>query len=1209
MVLINDGTKIFEFVVYDLDTQKSAVNRLAAVMKTIPKYLYFQDGVPDILQFREKDKSIVVEDILQIIKKVDDTNFVEFLDTLKGKLGKHLKLLDDILIPYIIFNKSFAMVGAGNEGSLLLSISKQIEESKLIAEEEGGTSHTDLVKIWQNRADFKKNINDLIKSTAVKTAKQEEMFNSFEVTQVCKYTSFELEHIEFDFDINLDESITIMEFFNHIKLSDKVPFACINNFFKILKNFTPPDSWNISNETDIIFKVVQKKDLNGVQDKDYTDAFLSVTGETGKEVANVSMSLLTSGNFLSREDLITRFLSCINGLGNPLPVNIKENRVNGSFYLPKRTMDKYVLAELIMNNPLFSSMMSVDDSEKASNKKESLYIHFHNPSIGNITANLTEKISERNDPMLRGKDVNGDFKFGSSYLRVKIVSAENLKAVADFQEFFAKLMNIYYESYDEIVAFYKNFIPSFASIKKKKTVVISEKKSIKNIAPEMFVKGYPQKCQHQPTIIDDNDILALEKAKKSGKIMIYPKEEVHGYFPRNYICEYKNAEYPGLRENSLENSNIFPYLPCCYKKNPEEKIGGIFRHYYYGEDLEEKGISEQQEFIVTNKFAPKNNFGYLPANIQQLFEIFDYSEDHLYVRKGVHDGKSSFLECVMEAVYEDTDRFKIRTELLADSVNAHLAMIRNKLANPANAASCRQEMYDFSTEDIIKAIRDPKYYMDPNMFTSLLEQHFNCNIFVFNRNGIMNNANLLIPRHLQAYYKNKRKTKCIFIYEHTGSAADKGKYVDGPHCELILKWAKKDKHDVSFYTTYNSKIAKGIRMIYNTMRKSYALNVEIPETEFKLSSSVDFFEQGIDSYGKCRMLRFRFEDHIGTMLTEPIQPFVLPEVKEWVATKINKQIAIKLSKELQIEWTEQCVLHKKLKEISGIIGNVKITIPVNDTDPIDGISKSLESVSYPTIKESAFENHNKYRKLARYITEYMFWLFSNYLQEEQIIEYNDNDVINDFVADKIKIDTNFEYGKVGRSFDLQSGVMDQEQLVIKSEETLKRLLYTLRVWLRRSRKKIESYYQRKTIENFYVDVTDFEEYPHQVVLCGDDSVEKWIQEKKITYNINDSVQLELNSPYFFQNQLVEDKKIFLAQNTNTLQKAIEIGKIWTESKFNIGEQVTENTLERLKFKLYRYINSEDIMSYKISGKSNTYDIQILGYKVNDSSLFTVLLNI
>lgn len=1196
MVLVNDGTKIFEFVVYDLDTQKSAINRLAAVIKTIPKYLYFPEGVPDIERFQVKDTNIVVEDLLQTIKKVDDINFLEFLDSIKGKFEKNLKLFDDILIPYIVFNKSFLAVGSGNEGSLLLSISKQIEENKLI---DTGTSLSELVRVWQNRAEVKKSINDLIKSIGVKAIKQEELYISFEITQVGKYTPFELEHVEFDFNLELTESFTIMEFFNHIKLSSVVPFACVNNFFKILKDFTPSGSWNLSNETDIIFKVLQKRDNIGAQEKDYTDAFLSVSE---KRVANVSMSMLISGNFLSRKDLIDRFLSCISVLDVIVPTNIKENRVNGCFYFPKQTMNKYVMSELIMNNSLFSSMITIDESEKASKNKESVYIHFYNSKIGNIRANLTEKISERNDPMLRGKDINEDFKFGSSYLRVKIVSADNLKAVVDFQELFAKLMNIYNENYDKIVTFYKTYILDFGKIKKK-SVVISKKKSIKNIAPEMFVKGYPQKCQHQPTIIDDDDKILLDKAKEDGKIIMrYPKKETKGYFPRNYICEYKNAEFPGLRENSLENSNIFPYLPCCYKKNPDDKKGGIFRHYYHGEDLEEKGVSEQQDFIVTNKFAPKNNFGHLPANIQKFFEIFDYNEDHMYIRKGVHNGKSSFLECVMEAMYEDSDSFNIRTEMIAESVNAHLSQQRDKLATPANAASCRQEMYDFTIDDIINAIRNPEYYMDPSMFTSLLEQHFNCNIFVFNRKGIINNANLIIPRHLQSYYKNKRNAKCVLIYEHDGSAADKGKYVDGPHCELIIKWAKKDKHDISFYAQYNSKISKGIQTVYNIMNKSYSL---VLKTEFKIEKSVEFFEQGIDSYGKCRMLRFRLNGQTGTMLTDPMQPFVLPEVKEWVATKIDKEIAMTL----KIKWTEQSVSHKKLKEISGIIGNIKITIPVNDSDPFDGIPISLESMNYPTIKESSLENHNKYRKLARYITEYMFWLFSNYLKEEQIIEYNDDDAINKFAAAKIKIDKTFEYGKVDRSFDLKSGVMDKENLIVKSEETLKRLLYTLRVSLRRYRKKIESYHQIKTIENFYVDVTDFKEYPHQVVLYGDDSVEKWIQEKKITYNINDSVQLELDSPYFFQNSLVEDEKIFLAQNTNTLQKAMEIGKIWSESKFNIGEQATENTQERLKFKLHRYINSKDIIPYKINGKSNTYDIQVLGYKVNDSSLFTVLLNI
>jgi hypothetical protein len=162
--------------------------------------------------------------------------------------------------------------------------------------------------------------------------------------------------------------------------------------------------------------------------------------------------------------------------------------------------------------------------------------------------------------------------------------------------------------------------------------------------------------------------------------------------------------------------------------------------------------------------------------------------------------------------------------------------------------------------------------------------------------------------------------------------------------------------------------------------------------------------------------------------------------------------------------------------------------------------------------------------------------------------------------------------------------------------------------LRSFRKKIEDYYKRQTIENYYVDVTDFDEYPLQVILQGDKSVEKWIDEQKIKYIIHDSVQVDLETPYFFQNILIDDQ-IYLAQNTDSLQKAREISENWFKLGFNIGKEAV-GTDKKFKFKLYSYISSENIVNSKIRGVSTPYDIKIMGYKLDDDvSFFTVLLEI
>lgn len=1189
MVQINGA---YKFVVYDLDSRQSAIARLAAEMKTLPKYLYFPEGIPTIKQFHEENQNIRVEDLFRVISS--DTagyNFVPIFEQLKDKIGQqNLDLYTDVFLPFVSFNKSIEDVSADIQGIYILLMQTELDKANILTEKQN------IERIWNDRKKILDSITKAIKINISNVNKQKKLYEQFDSISVgLPYTSFELERVNFEFTLDMI-NVTIMELFNYIQLNSSVPFACINNIFKILKDFMPSEEWKMYLENAIIFKVLQKTDLSGVKITDFTDAIVSILGKPGEEVITVGMSLITSAQHLTKDKLIERFLGTIKGLGDIRINNIRDSHLNGVFYFPKHCINKYVLGDLIMINPLFSSMMSIDESEKASKKKESIYIHFKHSRIGNVTANITEKVSEKGDPTLRGKDVKNDFKFGTNYIRVKISTIENLKSVKSFQELFSKLLIIYDKEYQKIVDFYRLYIPNFANVSKP-TLLPVENLKLKDIAPEVFVKGYPPKCPQQPTIISDDKI---EEAQ--GKmVMRYPQSENEGFIPRNYICEHPDAKYPGLRNNPLSNRDIVPYLPCCYTKNHKETKGTIFRHYYYGEELRTKTNVEQQDIIITNKFVPKDNYGTLPDDITKLFDIFDPQEGYMYVRKGVFDTKSSFLDCVMEGMYEETDILSFQDKMERE---ARLYDMREELAVPSYAASCRQEMYDFSTEEILTAIRDPNVYMDPKLFISMLEERFNCNIYVFNRTNIRN-GQLALPRHLQAFYKTKRRAKCIFIYEHWGSISDHAKY---PRCELIVRWriGGGKEEDVTYYSNYDSKIAEGVRTVFNRMRKAYALNIEITETEFPINNpNLKLICQGIDSYGKCRMVKFKYKGQIGTLLTTPIQPLNLSEEKKWIVTKMKKVTALQFATSIGMVVTAQSIIQNMIKELHGILGNVNISLPIEDSVPMTGVPILEKGVSYPENEISVIDNYNLYKKLARYVVEYTYWLFSKYLQEDSSRDMNIN-TINSFVQNKIKVVKDFNYEHVGKIFSMNSGVMNDGKLVVKSEETLKRLVYVLRLALYRFRKKITEYHKRTVIENYYVDVTDFDQYQFQVILQGDQSVEKWIHEQKIKYNIYDSVQISFqNTPYFFKNTLIDDQ-IYLLQNTDDLQKALNIATVWLHSGYNPRENVPFVS-ELVQFTLYSYVNSKNIKKFSVGGLPTPLDIRMLGYKIEDKSFFGVLL--
>ena len=189
---------------------------------------------------------------------------------------------------------------------------------------------------------------------------------------------------------------------------------------------------------------------------------------------------------------------------------------------------------------------------------------------------------------------------------------------------------------------------------------------------------------------------------------------------------------------------------------------------------------------------------------------------------------------------------------------------------------------------------------------------------------------------------------------------------------------------------------------------------------------------------------------------------------------------------------------------------------------------------------------------------------------------------------------------------MNSGIMKVNKLVIKSEETLKRIFYVLKLYIIRNYEKIIEYRTKVMIENFYVDITDFDEYSFQVILEGESSIYKWINEKNKNNLLFNIIIPKINTPYFFKNILI-DNKIYIAQNVDTLLNAINVAIIWNKYKYNPGKNVLIEEKDILECVLYSYTNNKNIKKYIIEGIQNDYKIKILGYKLDDKSYYTVLL--
>jgi len=1201
-----------EFLVYDMDTREVIIDRLAVLYNTIPRFLYFTTALPEPPGILSGNYTVV--NVLNIIKH--NSKSLEFSD-LYDKIEKYLDApplhrggeilrVDEVYELFIVYNKDLDGIGDDMVLHMLMVIQNGISTMSF------DISMPNADDIWKNRKKIKNKLDSDIRVLAKQINENDEAQSKLQHAVIIPHTSFELEHTSFILELSL-VGISLIEIFNLIHVNKQVPFVSLGEYYKIVKDFEPHDDWSISLPDAIVLKVLQLKDtvVRGVDKafmtSSYNDSIISI--EDG--VMKINMFLDTMARSINQNEYIQIIYSIFPTLKDLRVINNVENKVKGVYYYPRTTLNNYVLSDLIMNNPLFSSVMAVDESIKASKDKQSIYIHFNSAKTKNVTINVTEKVAVRGDPMLRGKDIVEQFKPGTHYLRVKITHADNQILAGVFMDLFSKYLSLYDIEKDDVIKEYKKYIPTFGNetlvdevdiysipegLNKQQRIAYCEnnklvyddlsgkcidKLPLKNLAPEVFTEGYPPLCNDKPSIIADD---LVEKAQEKGyKVMTYPKSEDEGFPQRNYICKKPNIKYPGLRDNPLSNNFLVPYLPCCYKSDHSKKRG-IYQYYYYDQELEKKdeGVPTQQEFIVTNKFVARDKLGVLPNNILQILQMFSSSNDpsNIFYRKGVSNSESSLLECVIEGSFDaklDIDDEEERLLYLYEE--------RDKLSSPELIASGRQEMYDYTNQEIIDNINDTNIYLDPSLYINILENIYDCNIYVFTRRKWQTDATMTLPRFTQSLYKTKRRSKSVFIYQHMGSKSD---HATQYRCELIVKG---QKNNLDYNIPYDSPISRGVKSIQDRLHKSYALNKPIVTmNQIQLPHNLKWSEQGIDSYGKCRMLRLDYKNHDITLLTTPMQPLVVKEVGGWVITKVNSEIALDFFNKIGAHLHGQRIIEgMTVAYIAKIDGsNITLTIPIEEEVPRDGLDY-VEGGGYPEIQESVMDKYNKNKKISRYLVEYAAWMYSGWINKHN--RTNSLDSIISFQKRKLAVEEGYIYpNQISKTFSMKSSLIKNGKLIVSNEETLKRLIWSLRLKIH-NEKLILDYHNKTTITDFYQDITDFDQYQNQVILQGENSVNKWIRDihsqNKILHNSPDQGSVK---PYFFYNKLVSSK-IFLAQNTSSVEKAITVYETWTQNSYNPGYDVEPTTTSN--FTLYSVHSMNKIVKYKYGNGGP----KILGYKV------------
>ena len=1182
-----------EIVVYQLDTIESISIYIASIMNTLSKYLYYPAGTLNLTE----SKNINAEDGLELIRKYtgDNISFKEFFHAYRNQFSESISDVE-LAKTWLAFNTYTVKQNIHLSEDMILSIMMQPAEEMI--DFKIFKNVNEFTSFWKNRESFKKDVEIKIRQNKGTAERLRKLYSQFDVNEEkLIYTDFRVKQSDIDLILKLTD-ITILELFNNIVLNDNAPYAVCKNYYKILKDYLPSEEWRAKDiETDTIeIKINDKEVVYMSEYKDYIS--VSISGNSPTIIA--TMKINTDKGFVSQQKFIERFFNLFPRMEN-IQYNQQTKRMVGLFFFPIERLDSYVFSDLVMNDEVFSTLINIDESNKPTKKKSELgqpwlHLNFDHPSTGHITASITQKNVERSDSETRqenrtyGEEI---FELGEPFIRVK-VHGKDVESINRFQELFSRLLVLYKERYSQIVQEYKKFIPDFGIVRE---YVPTTKKKQTDFAPEIFVSTYTRFCgkDRVPTIVDDEE--AKDYEEKGQQVMKFPRDKPKtgivypsdGVKQMNFVCLNSEYKYPGLQINKREeNKAEYPFIPCCFKTD-QDKAGGIYRQYYHGEESASKETKKQQDIISTGKILTSVQHGHLSVAIKDFFSGIESDTNYEYLRYGVEKTPSSLLNVVMIALHEQTNIFQLDKEELLN----RLVEIRTELGEIANASTARQSCYNLSIDTVMNNIKNPETYLDPKLYTQLLENYFNCTIFLFNT------ERLITPRYTQGYYQNKfdDDTPCIFVYEHMGSESDQSTY---PQCELIIRWKIGDKEATEYSFPSSHRISKIIRQVFELTTESYALNKEIRYIDFPISQSdeIELVAQNIDDYGKTRCIHVKVNDEPAVILTTPIPPLILPETDESVVmtTVANAQ---------KILETFGTVKSKTFTNdaINGIIGNVFITIPVSDGSEIE--LPRARGLYYVNKADSILDLFNKNKKLARYITEYIFWLFSVYIHKKGV-DYITDKVLADFAKNEIVIDKNFTYKNVAKTFSYQSGVMKNNKLVVADTDMLKRLMYVLKLYSIQDIHTLRNYRTYKVIQQYYVDITDFDYQSNQVILQGEDSLEKWIRESKTTHILQKSIVLGYDRPYFFLNENIS-ADMYLAQNVSSVDAGIYTAINWNRRGYNVIE---ENVPEqKYQFTLYTYVNENDIGKVIVNGMKPNKEIRILGYKLDNNDYFTVLLDL
>jgi len=918
--------------------------------------------------------------------------------------------------------------------------------------------------------------------------------------------------------------------------------------------------------------------------------------------------------------------------------NGKEIKVRGNFNIWGMEFDETSFLDMVLLEPLMNVYLYVEENIKPFALKKRLDTHYRSiysdiaegktiteeayiSNSASVSITLTQKTSsideviEVMDPTTN-KVTQARLPAGIQYIHVTISQAESRNVVNEFIPIFRLLMRYYLDNYNtrdpqtpelpSIYETYQLFLPELAALgpllaQRKRRVVTTEPTILKltkkptvtrrlnakirrlqEQAPELFVLNYARRCQCplQPIIVEPEEIEAWKQrrvgpALQERQIMPFPKDN-----PRwNFVCPDDNNPYPGVKiNNDLPNKDQFPYIVCCFKKDQMTPgVNSHYRDYVEGKPLTKRIGAKAEKKISTRKILVPDRVAYLPRAVENI--VKRYSDEYIdMVRYGVIHTPNSLLHCVCVAI-DDPNYLAQTTDDLKEN---YVTRIRQHMLATIRPSLLKQELYDYTDDEIMNIFRDNSKFLDPSLFYRAVEETFNINIYVFappppSGDEIELGA-MDIPRFKIFHSRPLRLHRpTVVIMKTWGSESDALTY---PQCELIVDYDKDNFQIMKLFGPEMTEVCHGA--LQDTL-KTITWTV-LPNNTFEVHSNIYYFidhlslfqvpavSQFIDNNGKMRGLTLNLgADQLITIATIPSQPENLPISQDIQRT--SSQIATRMLGE------PTGVTRDSNNNVDGLWFQI-LSIKYGEYVPIiptTGFNDKPIGPPNPIISSgiSVTTRLSKLRRTLNIIIQIIRWLYELARSKQNIDP--DGFASQFMVMDQAQIPDSADYynlTNIPRRLPIVETIQEAIRIMEPLAPTLfnrGRVVMYSPVFADRIVKMLRDYNNLRFgippehiefIDNFYETESDFLDVPNSKLFMNEKDLTSWLSSLKSSqnysrfFNIRRKIEIAMGfspDPYLYQD---ENGKIYIVQNVvgGSKAKALAVANTWYQYHVNIGSE-------------------------------------------------------